>query len=208
MIGPRRIRFHASSSLIELETLDRAIPKVSAISSAVTGASDKYSRPWIWLTERLTPHSSPMSPQCRTNRSTAGGNFFLPVISVMTEISDGIDGMSRAKKAPFARRKHSGERPILVSGDGHELAIKLQGSNSQRARAVPVSATISALPLKPLAAVGAVAAGIALLEVALVPGLVLGAAAVLAPNLIPSFGRRSRRPLRATLLQHAAPIAA
>src|SRR5882757_7797571 len=73
---------------MELETLDRAMPSVSAISSAVIGASARYSRPWIWLTERLTPHSSPMSPQCRMNRSTAAGSFFLSVVSVITEISD------------------------------------------------------------------------------------------------------------------------
>jgi hypothetical protein len=35
-----------------------------------------------------------MSPQCRTNRSTAAGNFFLAVVSVMTEISDGNGQMS------------------------------------------------------------------------------------------------------------------
>jgi hypothetical protein len=29
-----------------------------------------------------------MSPQCRMNRSTAAGSFFLAVVSVMTEISD------------------------------------------------------------------------------------------------------------------------
>src|ERR1700759_5829624 len=101
MIGTRRIKFHDNSSLMELETLDRAMPSVSAISSAVIGASDKYSRPWIWLTDRFTPHSSPMSPQRRTNRSTAGGNFFLPVISVMTEISDESVWMSSGGGGPW-----------------------------------------------------------------------------------------------------------
>src|SRR5580698_7181260 len=105
MIGTRRIRFQAKSSLMELETLDRAMPRVSAMSSAVRGASARYSRPWIWLTDRLTPHSSPMSPQCRTNRSTAGGNFFLPVISVMTEISDNTERMSRRAAKPLRRLK-------------------------------------------------------------------------------------------------------
>src|SRR3984885_1615416 len=102
MIGTRRIRFQANNSLIELETLDRAMPSVSAMSSAVIGASARYSRPWIWLTERLTPHSSPISPQCRMNRSTAAGNFFLPVVSVMTEISDDSGRMSSGKKEPVA----------------------------------------------------------------------------------------------------------
>ena len=41
MIGTRRIKFQDSSSLIELETLDRAMPRVSAMSSAVIGASDR-----------------------------------------------------------------------------------------------------------------------------------------------------------------------
>src|ERR1700734_1313820 len=104
MIGTRRIRFQAKSSLIELETLDRAMPSGSAMSSAVIGASARYSRPWIWLTERLTPHSSPISPQCRMNRSTAAGNFFLPVVSVITEISDDNGWMSSGEKEPVAAR--------------------------------------------------------------------------------------------------------
>src|ERR1700709_2840513 len=100
MIGTRRIKFQDKSSLIELETLDRAMPSVSAMSSAVIGASARYSRPWIWLTERLTPHSSPMSPQCSTKRSTAAGSFFLAVVSVMTEISDENGCMSRVDLPP------------------------------------------------------------------------------------------------------------
>src|SRR4051794_1992193 len=87
---------------MELETLDRAMPSVSAISSAVIGASARYSRPWIWLTERLTPHSSPISPQCRINRSTAAGSFFLSVVSVITETSDETERMSRAQPPLFA----------------------------------------------------------------------------------------------------------
>src|SRR5580704_12792899 len=83
------------------------MPSVSAMSSAVIGASERYSRPWIWLTERLTPHSSPISPQCRMNRSTAAGSFFLTVVSVITEISDKREQLSshmqvvpRNEKAP------------------------------------------------------------------------------------------------------------
>src|ERR1700759_2801758 len=40
-----------------------------------------------------------MSPQCRMKRSTAGGSFFLSVVSVITEISDRTGRMSRAKMA-------------------------------------------------------------------------------------------------------------
>jgi hypothetical protein len=38
------------------------------------------------------------------------------------------------------------------------------------------------------AAVGAIAAGVALIEVALIPGMVIGAAAVLAPKYLPKLG--------------------
>src|SRR3569832_1574052 len=39
--GTRRTRFHASSSLIEFDTLERAMPSVSAISSAARGRSER-----------------------------------------------------------------------------------------------------------------------------------------------------------------------
>jgi len=39
-----------------LETLERAIPSVSVISSAFIGAVARYSNAWICATERLTPH--------------------------------------------------------------------------------------------------------------------------------------------------------
>src|SRR3954466_14020225 len=84
---------------MELETLERAMPSVSAISSAVIGASARNSRPWIWLTERLTPHSSPISPQCRMNCSTAGESFLSSDISVTTELSDMNGELSRPKEA-------------------------------------------------------------------------------------------------------------
>src|SRR5256885_9156849 len=87
---------------MELETLDLAMPSGSAIASAVIGASARYSRPWIWLTERLTPHSSPMSPQCRMNRSTATGSFFLAVVSVITEISDVTAKKSRGNSGAIS----------------------------------------------------------------------------------------------------------
>jgi hypothetical protein len=95
-IGTRRIKFQPSSSLIEFDTLERARPSVSAMSSAVIGRSDRNSSAWIWLTERLTPHCPPISPQCSTKRSMAiGSGFLLSVISVMTEISDETGEKSR-----------------------------------------------------------------------------------------------------------------
>src|ERR1700749_1541688 len=48
-----------------------------------------------------------MSPLCRMKRSTALGSFFLPLISVITEISEVTDRMSSvvaatSKKVPLA----------------------------------------------------------------------------------------------------------
>ena len=57
-------------------------------------------------------------------------------------------------------------------------------------------------PLKSLvntaATIGVIAAGVALLDLALIPGMVIGGAAVLAPNLLPKLGRRLRPMLRST----------
>jgi uncharacterized membrane protein len=49
------------------------------------------------------------------------------------------------------------------------------------------------------ATVGVIAAGVALLDLALIPGMVIGGAAVLAPNLLPNLGRRLRPMLRAAV---------
>src|SRR4051794_8344449 len=86
------------------------MPSVSAMSSAVIGCSARYSSPWIWLTERFTPHWSPMSPQCRIKRWTAGGSFLFPVVSVMTEISDRTRRMSRVHSHPVCHREPAGDR--------------------------------------------------------------------------------------------------
>src|SRR6516164_847743 len=43
-----------------------------------------------------------MSPHCRMKRWTAGGSFFLSVISVITEISDKTGRMSRADARKMA----------------------------------------------------------------------------------------------------------
>jgi uncharacterized membrane protein len=67
----------------------------------------------------------------------------------------------------------------------------------------------AAQPLESLvntaATIGAIAAGVALLDLALIPGMVIGGAAVLAPNLLPKLGRRLRPMLRATLQQRTRP---
>jgi uncharacterized membrane protein len=64
-------------------------------------------------------------------------------------------------------------------------------------------------PLKSLvntaATIGVIAAGVALLDLALIPGMVIGGAAVLAPNLLPKLGRRLRPMPRATLQQRTGP---
>src|SRR5262245_4802522 len=54
-----------------------------------------------------------MSPQCRMKRSTAAGSFFLPVISVMTEISD------------EAARLSSAPAPLLALHTIHGFCLKI-----------------------------------------------------------------------------------
>jgi uncharacterized membrane protein len=70
----------------------------------------------------------------------------------------------------------------------------------------------TAQPLESLvntaATIGVIAAGVALLDLALIPGMVIGGAAVLAPNLLPKLGRRLRPMLRAALQPRPEPKAA
>src|ERR1700722_8543171 len=85
------MRFHDCNSRKEFETLERAIPSTSAMSSAASGCFDAYNSAWIWLTERLTPQRSPRFPHSRTNCRTANGMLsFVSIISVITEITDYI----------------------------------------------------------------------------------------------------------------------
>jgi uncharacterized membrane protein len=64
-------------------------------------------------------------------------------------------------------------------------------------------------PLKSLvntaATIGVIAAGVALLDLALIPGMVIGGTAVLAPNLLPNLGRRLRPMLRSALQPRTEP---
>ena len=55
------------------------------------------------------------------------------------------------------------------------------------------------------AAIGVAAAGVALFEAALIPGMVIGAAAVLAPKYLPKLRRRLQPLLGATAGQHVTP---
>jgi uncharacterized membrane protein len=71
-------------------------------------------------------------------------------------------------------------------------------ANSEPANRVPVpvgdQVRLTRTFVTTAATIGVVAAGVALLEVALIPGMVIGAAAVLAPNFLPK--RRRRLPSR------------
>jgi uncharacterized membrane protein len=58
------------------------------------------------------------------------------------------------------------------------------------------------------ATVGVIAAGVALLEVALIPGLVIGGVAVLAPNYLPGLRRRLRPLLTSTFRGRSEPAVA
>jgi uncharacterized membrane protein len=73
------------------------------------------------------------------------------------------------------------------------------------------TAAPTAQPLESLfntaATIGVIAAGVALLDLALIPGMVIGGAAVLAPNLLPKLGRRLRPMLRSALQPRPEPKA-
>src|ERR1700759_2636563 len=58
------------------------------------------------------------------------------------------------------------------------------------------------------ATVGVIAAGVALLEVALIPGMLIGGVAVLAPNYLPGLRRRLRPLLTSAFQGRSAPAVA
>jgi uncharacterized membrane protein len=58
------------------------------------------------------------------------------------------------------------------------------------------------------ATIGAIAAGVALFEVALIPGMAIGAAAVLAPKYVPKLRRRLRPLLKSTVRRRIEPALA
>jgi uncharacterized membrane protein len=58
------------------------------------------------------------------------------------------------------------------------------------------------------ATIGAIAAGVALFEVALIPGIAIGAAAVLAPKYVPKLRRRLRPLLKSTVRRRIEPALA
>ena len=55
------------------------------------------------------------------------------------------------------------------------------------------------------ATIGVIAAGVALFEVALIPGMAIGAVAVLAPKYVPKLRRRLRPPLNSTVRRRIKP---
>ncbi len=73
---------------------------------------------------------------------------------------------------------------------------------TELARPVPARAGDEARPTQDFVAtaatVGVIAAGVALFEVALIPGMVIGGAAVLAPKYLPKLGRHLRPLLNST----------
>jgi hypothetical protein len=58
------------------------------------------------------------------------------------------------------------------------------------------------------ATIGVIAAGVALFEVALIPGMAIGAAAVLASKYAPKLRRRLRLPLNSTVCRRIEPALA
>ena len=77
-----------------------------------------------------------------------------------------------------------------AGGDhGADTADPKAAGAHERARSTPDFVTVAAT-------IGVITAGVALLEVALVPGLVIGGAAVLAPRYLPKYLPRLRRRLR------------
>src|SRR5271168_4807127 len=97
------MRFHDCNSRREFETLERAIPSASAISSAASGCFDAYSSAWIWLTERLTPQRSPKFPHSKTNCRTATGTVSgISVISVITDITVHLEAICQGALVEYS----------------------------------------------------------------------------------------------------------
>src|ERR1043166_1189753 len=59
--------------------LERAMPRVSAISSAGRGFSERKRRACTWATVRLMPQRVPISPQCRMNFCATGERFAISI---------------------------------------------------------------------------------------------------------------------------------
>src|SRR3954467_13587781 len=72
-------------------TLDRATPRVAAISSACSGRGDRKSRAWIWATVRLMPQRAPISPQVTTKRCWIGLRALLADLSVISVLTEHYD---------------------------------------------------------------------------------------------------------------------
>ena len=84
---------------------------------------------------------------------------------------------------------------------GSELADRVSTLAGDEAK--PTQDFVSAA-----ATIGMIAAGVALFEVALIPGMVIGAAAVLAPKYVPKLRRRLRPLLNSTVRRRIEPALA
>ena len=84
----------------------------------------------------------------------------------------------------------------------HEVDFIRSGRGAGRAAAGPKQDFVATA-----ATFGVIAAGVALFEVALIPGLVIGGAAVLAPRYLPRLGKRLRRPPNAAARPPVEPAA-
>jgi uncharacterized membrane protein len=122
----------------------------------------------------------------------------------------------------------------LASSDGHQFALKLSpispvpstaqckresavskheiddNRGARPAHPVPVPAGDEARPTQDFvttaATIGLIAAGVALFEVALIPGMVIGGAAVLAPKYLPKLHRRLRPLFHSTVRRRIDPV--
>jgi uncharacterized membrane protein len=81
---------------------------------------------------------------------------------------------------------------------GNGVSKQKSGATPAKAASIPSRAEPSLTQdfVQGAATVGLIVAGVALFEVALVPGIVIGGAAVLAPSYLPKIGRRLRPLLR------------
>src|ERR1700704_4066249 len=89
-------QFWSSRRLVLI--LDRATPRVLAISSAGNGFSERKRRAWTWATVRFIPQRVPISPQWRMNFWATGGRSFMACQSFLSR-------QKLEKELPRAREK-------------------------------------------------------------------------------------------------------
>src|SRR5271154_5374742 len=89
---------------------------------------------------------------------------------------------------------------MSMSITGSALAVQVSVPTGDKAR--PTQDFVTAA-----ATIGVVAAGVALFEVALIPGMVIGGAAVLAPKYLPKLRRRMQPLFNAAVRRRIDPAA-